>query len=260
MSPQLYEKLKSKFPRPEYVLMQEVRDAAGFNASRSADAMAIGLWQSRGYSIIGMEVKASRSDWLRELKNPKKAENIYQYCNYWWLLCENPDVAKLEEIPLTWGCMVLNKSKLSVLKPAPILTPVPVTNTFLAAMMKRITDGMISRLDIADEIKKEKDLSFQAGKAAIEWDNKNKTQENERLKELIKKFEESSGVKLDSWRGIKNIGEAVKSVMEHDTQKIIERIEAGQKELQRISEQMQLSLEKLKAIENGRENTTTNNL
>ena len=66
--------LRRKYPADQYAMLYEVRDAAGFSAKRSADVMLIGLWPSRGNMVEGMEVKISRSDWLRDLKKPEKAE------------------------------------------------------------------------------------------------------------------------------------------------------------------------------------------
>lgn len=39
----IYTLLRKKFPEREYALMEEVRDKAGFNASRSADFVLMNL-------------------------------------------------------------------------------------------------------------------------------------------------------------------------------------------------------------------------
>lgn len=74
----LIEMLRRKYPSPEWAFMQEVapRPIGG----RYADVVAVNLWSSRGYAIHGFELKVSRSDWLRELKQPEKAEPIFRYC------------------------------------------------------------------------------------------------------------------------------------------------------------------------------------
>ena len=59
-------RLEAKYPPPAWLTLWEVRDATGYGASRSADAIAFGVWPSRGLSIVGFEIKSSRSDWLRE--------------------------------------------------------------------------------------------------------------------------------------------------------------------------------------------------
>ena len=74
--------LAKKYAPPYWAFIREFRNATGFSATRSADALAFGMYRSRGQAIIGFEVKTVRSDWLRELKNPEKAEPIAQFCDY----------------------------------------------------------------------------------------------------------------------------------------------------------------------------------
>lgn len=66
MSP-ILDALANRYCAPHWVFMSEFRNANGFDSSRSADALAFGLYGSRGYALTGFEVKTARSDWLREL-------------------------------------------------------------------------------------------------------------------------------------------------------------------------------------------------
>lgn len=136
----IFSLLQKRYPANEYALMKEVRDAAGFGASRSADYIAVNLWPSRGLSINGIEEKRFRSDWLSELKKPQKAENIFKYCDYFWLLTCDDSVAKLDEIPITWGWLSIKGEKIYVKKEAPQLQPIQLTRNFLCAMLKRAVD------------------------------------------------------------------------------------------------------------------------
>lgn len=90
----------------EYAVFEEVRSMTGFagvNVSeRYADAMALGLWPSSGLPLIGFEVKASRGDWLRELKQPEKAKAIQRYCDHWFIVAPE-GVVKLDELLPHWG-------------------------------------------------------------------------------------------------------------------------------------------------------------
>lgn len=132
--------LRRKYPGDQFAMLYEVRDAAGFAARRSADVMVIGLWPSRGCMVEGMELKVSRSDWLRELKKPQKAEAFFPYCDRWWIIAANKDVVRLEELPQTWGLMIPRAGGMGILRQAPDLKPEPVDRYLLAAMMKRATD------------------------------------------------------------------------------------------------------------------------
>ena len=86
--------LAARYASPAWAIFFEVSNATGYKANRHADAVAVGIWPSRGLSILGFEIKASRSDWKHELSNPRKADAIFKYCDHWFLVA-NPNVAEL---------------------------------------------------------------------------------------------------------------------------------------------------------------------
>lgn len=159
----LWSILRAKYPENEYVLMEEVSNAAGFNRSNSADYIAVNLWPSRGLAINGIELKSFRSDWLRELKKPDKAESIFQYCDYFWLLTTDETIAKLEEIPVTWGWMTVKGCKIKVLKDAPKLTPAQLSKGFLISMLRRAADktSFVHKDSIEDKIKQHVEIALE---------------------------------------------------------------------------------------------------
>lgn len=94
---------------------------------RRADA----LWvQANEGTIVGYEIKVSRSDVLVELNNLEKAELWQSYCNQWWLFVSDRSlVAGLEDrVPAEWGICTLPARpgwrKLTVIREAPELIPV----------------------------------------------------------------------------------------------------------------------------------------
>lgn len=208
--------LLKKFPANEFALMAEVRDAAGFNASRSADFLAMGLWPSRGLDLIGIERKSYRGDWIKELKTPAKAENIYQYCDRWYLLTDNENVAKIEEIPVTWGWMHIGiDDKLKVIKEADKLSPVPMTRSFLACILKRAAskDGWVTAESISDKINSAKE----AGLQERDYRNKRDIENYQTLAKEVREFEEATGIKISNARWGqtgKQTGEAVKFILD----------------------------------------------
>ena len=155
-TPLLREALRKRYPMPEWVLMEEVRDAAGFSAGRSADAIAMNTWPSRGLEIHGFEIKASRADWLRELKNPAKAEAIACYCDRWWIVA-NQEVVEVDELPIGWGLLEFKTSgALKEVRLAPKSDDVkPLNRSFVAAMMRRVgqIDQSVIQSAIADQKK-----------------------------------------------------------------------------------------------------------
>lgn len=130
------EMLRKRYPSPEWACMLEVAPSTG-GGTRYADAVAINLWSSRGHAVHGFEIKVSRSDWLRELKKPEKAEtSVYRYCDYWWIAAPK-GVVKDGELPPTWGLLELRAAGYTQIVAAPKLEAQPVNRTFFASLMRR---------------------------------------------------------------------------------------------------------------------------
>lgn len=93
---------------PRWALIPHVRNGAGWGGEtglgglRTCDALAVALWTSDGLGLHGHEVKCSRADWLRELKDPTKADAWLRYCDRWWLVAA-PGVVRDGELPEGWG-------------------------------------------------------------------------------------------------------------------------------------------------------------
>jgi hypothetical protein len=85
------------------------------------------MWQSRGTGIDVHEIKVSRSDWLRELDDPAKAEAWWPYCSRFWITTP-PGIVIPGELPEGWGLMELPSSgrrfkvKVSAISKQPKLT------------------------------------------------------------------------------------------------------------------------------------------
>jgi hypothetical protein len=71
---------------------------------RRLDLLRIGMWPSRGQHIIGHEVKVSRSDWLRELKEPAKADAWWAHLHEFWVAAPT-GIVRPDELPDGWGLM-----------------------------------------------------------------------------------------------------------------------------------------------------------
>jgi hypothetical protein len=77
------------------------------HSGRRADAVHVGLWSSRGAGTIEVcELKISRGDWLKELREPKKAEAWWPYCHRFWLVVPHEGIVKDGELPDGWGLMM----------------------------------------------------------------------------------------------------------------------------------------------------------
>lgn len=87
---------------PRYAFVTHVRDGAGFQATRTLDAVVMDTWLSSGLALHGIEVKVSRSDWRRELAQPWKAAAFVRFVDYFWVAAAR-HVVKVEELPDGWG-------------------------------------------------------------------------------------------------------------------------------------------------------------
>lgn len=114
----LREMLREKFKGSDWALFEEVRDATGYGASRSCDAIAMNLWPSKGLELHGFEIKANRADWLNELRDPDKSAVFRQFCDRWWLVAASKTVIK-NDLPEGWGLLYPRGGKLVTSRGAP---------------------------------------------------------------------------------------------------------------------------------------------
>jgi len=101
-SADIFAALRTRYGK-EAVLVAEVADSTGATRSRRIDAIAIGLWPSRGLYVHAIEIKVSRSDLARELDAPAKADRIARYCDGFWLATPVGLVPDPMVLPSMWG-------------------------------------------------------------------------------------------------------------------------------------------------------------
>lgn len=195
---QVREALRLRYAAPEYALLEEVGNATGTNCRRHADALAMSLWPSRGIEVSGFEIKVSRSDWLRELANPEKADSIARFCDRWWLVAATAKIVQPGELPPTWGLLVMNGSALKCEKEAAALPAQKLSRGFVAALLRRANAS-------ATELRRQAqargfELGRERGRADVS-DPQGIAAEFGRLKNQVTEFEAKSGIKIDYWNG-----------------------------------------------------------
>ena len=169
----------------KYVGMTQLRADAGWDVT-TADVVIMGAWGSTNHDIQGFEVKVSRADWLNEVKKPNKNDAIKQYCNKFWLVIADESMVKEGELPDDWGMMIASNGGLRVVKKAPKLEPIPITNGFMAMMMRSNQSPTIPMDVHNDQIK---DLERQC---AAEYKAKYSG-----LIDFIKEINKELGIKID---------------------------------------------------------------
>lgn len=208
-----------------YRLVEQVADRAGWHASRWLDVMAFGLWPSRGLEIHGIEVKVSKSDLRRELKNPEKAEATAARCDRFFV-AGPASVFDLDEMALvapSWGVLAVSRArgstKVAVLRKAEKIEAKPVDREFIASIFRRIKP--VSD-DLRDELRREVEANFEERVAgAVEHRSKMERFALETLQERIAAFEAGAGVPIGDlgragWYGMTpaEVGKAVRMIAE----------------------------------------------
>lgn len=212
--------LPLRFPSKEYALLPQVRNCTGFGGSiRTADALAVSLWPSRGIHLSGIEIKVSRGDWNRERAMPEKAEELAQYCDFWWIVAPK-GVVPVSDLPPTWGLLEFDGQKWRAPKTAKKLKPKPLGREFLASVMRKVAEVSVPISEIEATVAEK----VKAVKERIADDAKWLRTEHEVLKKRITVFEEASGVNLSRFWDLGDVGAAVRQVMYGEHTKIEARL------------------------------------
>lgn len=142
--------LRKRYSAPAWAYLEEVRNSTGYiGTPRTADGLAMSLWPSRGLSVHGFEVKVSRSDVVKELRTPEKAEAIMKYCDHWWLVLGDAKIIEPGELPPTWGLMVVRgKTQLRAVTEAPKLEPKPLDRNFIASLLRNFEQSYAPKREL----------------------------------------------------------------------------------------------------------------
>lgn len=126
---------------PSHVVIEEVAPGVGWSdARRRADVLVLSMWPSKGLTLEGYEVKASKADLKKELRDPAKHHATARYCDYWWLVVWDESLL-VDGIPETWGVLVTaededGERELKVLKKAAKLEPEPWPRAFVCSLVR----------------------------------------------------------------------------------------------------------------------------
>lgn len=199
--------LATRYQPPEWCLFFEVSNDTGTSRRRYADAVAMSIWPSRGYAIHGHEIKVSRSDFIAEMRDPTKADEVGRYCDFWWLVTPAKLVA-VEELPETWGLLEVTGAGLRVKKQAPKREPADMTRGFMAAMIRRGQD--MQQGHIQREIEKGETARQASMDREVERRTKELREKVARQAEWARDFEAAFGMAPRFYSNPVNIAEHIR--------------------------------------------------
>jgi hypothetical protein len=216
---------------PGWQVFTELANGTGARARRRADAVAMGMWPSRGYEIHGYECKISRGDVRKELQDVTKMDAVGKYCDFWWLTVSDPAIMDGLLVPESWGVLAPRARVLRIVRPAKKRKTVPVDRSFVAAMLRSVTDHWVPRskhqevVSVLERVVLRQDAEFgdpHAGggptrnhrayeERAFGADDTKR--ELERLRKQVVEFEQASGVQIaNGWR-MGEVGQAVQNLV-----------------------------------------------
>jgi hypothetical protein len=222
--------LSKKYAAPMYAFMPQLRNGTGYRSTvRTADAIAFSLWPSRGLYLHGFEIKVNRGDWLNELRNPAKAEEHAQFCQYWSLVIAE-GIADPMEVPLGWGLIVASKDgELTEVRKAPDREPAPLSTPFIAAMFRNVNESIAflkpSYVHVDDIEARVASRSRSAPRQATRHERICRETLKD-LEETVRKFEEASGVSIDGYDS-ERVGKAVEAVLRIGADQILSNLQAS---------------------------------
>lgn len=189
--------LKGPFPDGAYVRIPQVRNGTGYTRrTRTADALIVSCWPSRGLWFAGVEIKVSTYDWKKELSQPDKSAEIQKWCHYWYVAAP-AGVVPIGEVPPTWGVIECGRN-CKILRPAPRLEPQPLDAAFLAAVLRAATDGLVPSVEV------EKLAQERAEKLA-----ESKAYDSDYLRKKIDEFRKETGIDIFSTWEYGHVKEAI---------------------------------------------------
>lgn len=136
-----------------HLFMPEIGAPGG---RRRADLLVapISIAGSKADTLIGHEIKVTRSDVMAELADPTKADPWMRYCTRWYLVVADPALIEGLTIPDLWGVMAPPSGRrtrsMTILREAPKLTPdgdmSPALSRLAAYMVGRL-EGVVKRAE-----------------------------------------------------------------------------------------------------------------
>lgn len=171
----------------------------GGRGNHRCDALYAGFTSASGRTLVGHEVKVSRSDWRSELKHAGKAEFWADACHAWYIVAPTPGIVPVEELPEGWGLMVppaAHAKRFKILKAAKVKEehdpPWEAVRSFMARLDTMEHEDALEKVKAAVQQERETHRSLIERLQTTE----NLSATDRRKLEAVAKIEELLGVDL----------------------------------------------------------------
>lgn len=124
----------------QWLFFRELRTGTGFGrgCEQRIDAYAISCWGDRT-ERVAYEVKVSRGDWLRELKQPRKRALARRFSTSFYVAAPR-NVIRIEELPVDVGLVEVWREAGKMCQRAVVAAPhvdgYPPTWRFVASLLR----------------------------------------------------------------------------------------------------------------------------
>jgi len=236
-----------------YAFLEQVGNSTGFACNRHADAIAVSLYPSRGLDITGFEIKASRQDWTHELKNPEKAEEIAQYCHYWYLVLGDADIVQFAELPTNWGLMIpQDKETLKIAKQAVFNKKAKkIDMPFLCAILRKAQKQLIEPAKLDMRYREGYKEGIKQTREDCESSVKFAKEELKELRQKIKTFEQTCGFSISNWQfKPEEVGKAVNDVLNGAYKRELKNLKRLHEKAQECIKSIEESIKQVESEEN----------
>jgi len=213
--------LENRYSPPFWSFATEVKDRSGFEWTRSADAVAFGLYESRGHEIHIFECKANRADFLAELRDVDKSIAMASNADRFWIVAPK-GVVKKEELPANWGLMLVSRNKKGELKTriqkqAPLLGDGKsnIRRGFCASMliryrrrMEKLEKDVVPR----SEVKNKERAALERGREYERMRVDSERRRYDDLNNVVNEFQKASGISLSTYADGEKLGKDVRLI------------------------------------------------
>jgi len=107
ISLELYAAVKAAFPSPQWIVLEEI-SIPGSNGSRRADIVALSIWGPT--RVVVCEIKASRADFLNEIRDPSKRERGVSFGTEFVFVVPH-NMVRVDEVPEGCGLYEVQRNR-----------------------------------------------------------------------------------------------------------------------------------------------------